>query len=1112
MRRGILFVIALLITVNSAFSQDADFSEADISFFENEVRPLLAKHCYECHSSESKELKGGLRLDSRQLALKGGDTGPAITPGKPDQSLFISAIQYGDLYQMPPKTRLPEKTTEVFVEWVRRGAPWPAGETPKAHALADFDLKKRIADHWVWTLPEASREPRVRAKTWPQQPLDYFLLKHLEKNNLKPSSPADRETLIRRIYFDVLGLPPTPDVVSEFVKDPRDTTAVLPEVVAQVLDQPAFGERWARHWMDLVRYAESYGHEFDYSIPNAYKYRDYLIRAFNDDVRYDQFIREHIAGDLITNPRVSDSGTNESILATGFWWLGEAVHSPVDVRQDQADRIDNQIDVMSKAFLGITLGCARCHDHKFDAITTRDYYSMFGFLASSRRTEGFLYRQSDRDVIKQLKTIQRDLSDNLAGKISVEILGGDEQIKQALSAVHQVFYGTPKDGEELNNTKPTDNTLIFRRPTSVVATEYDLPQDLLNRWILALSKQPLEKSHPLYAWRELTACAPDELATKFTDLAKLYAAQIARSEAYDAENPQIAELDEWLPQGVAFQQSPTTSGLLNLQHEVIQLFEPNVYHSGQISNRLRGSLHSPRFRLQEHYVAYELMGDGAEVQLYVDGHFMYKYNGLLFGGMSINVSSPNVFKWFRNSGDTPRYIGHSAASAIIDRSEQPVILRRTINTSEADPQPSLNLSPLANCDEPIQTIDEVHSLIAVHFAKAVKNWRAGKLTASDTTLLNWLFKNRLLQVSNDFTNLLEQGHIKYRQLEQTITDPETALIITDGDGHDERVFVRGNHRVLSENAPRQLFTAIVGNTTPSHNGSGRLQLANDIASSDNPLTTRVLVNRVWHHLFGRGIVASTNNLGVLGQRPSHPALLDHLATKFATTHNWSIKSLLKSILLSSAYQMKSTPRQEYIDRDPQNQHFHRQNIRRLQGEAIRDAVLSVSGRLDSTQYGPSVATFLTPFMTGRGRPGQGPIDGSGRRSVYLSIRRNFLSPMMMAFDAPVPFNSVGRRNVSNVPSQALILMNDPFIKGQAHFWAERLVQRTDESADSRIEFMFLKAISRMPREQETAMIRRFLESQQQEYQLSDDQLITDVRVWSDLAHVIFNLKPFTYLY
>ena len=213
----------------------------------------------------------------------------------------------------------------------------------------------------------------------------------------------------------MLGLPPTPDVVSEFVKDPRDTTAVLPEVVAQVLDQPAFGERWARHWMDLVRYAESYGHEFDYSIPNAYKYRDYLIRAFNDDVRYDQFIREHIAGDLITNPRVSDSGTNESILATGFWWLGEAVHSPVDVRQDQADRIDNQIDVMSKAFLGITLGCARCHDHKFDAITTRDYYSMFGFLASSRRTEGFLYRQSDRDVIKQLKSIQGDVSDFLAG-------------------------------------------------------------------------------------------------------------------------------------------------------------------------------------------------------------------------------------------------------------------------------------------------------------------------------------------------------------------------------------------------------------------------------------------------------------------------------------------------------------------------------------------------------------------------------------------------------------------------------------------------------------------------------------------------------------------------
>ena len=305
---------------------------------------------------------------------------------------------------------------------------------------------------------------------------------------------------------------------------------------------------------------------------------------------------------------------------------------------------------------------------------------MFGFLASSRRTEGFLYRQSDRDVIKQLKTIQRDLSDNLAGKISLELLGGDEQIKKALSAVHQVFHGTPKDGEQLNETKPADDTLTIRRPVRVVATEYNLPQELLTRWVRALNKQTLERSHPLYAWRELTACPPDQLAKKSTELAELYAAQTARSEAYDANNPQIANLDEWLPQGVAFQQTPTTSGLLNLQHEVIQLFEPNVYHSGQISNRLRGSLHSPRYRLQERYVAYELMGDGAEVQLYVDGHFMYKYNGLLFGGMSINVNSPNEFKWFRNSGDTPRYTEHSAASAIIDRSDQSVILRRTINT------------------------------------------------------------------------------------------------------------------------------------------------------------------------------------------------------------------------------------------------------------------------------------------------------------------------------------------------------------------------------------------------------------------------------------------------
>lgn len=1111
MKRGLLFVTGLLLTVSSVHSQEAGFSESDLSFFEKEVRPLLVKHCYECHSADSKELKGGLRLDSRDLAIKGGDTGPSISPGNPDKSLLISAIQYGDLYQMPPKSRLSNETVEVFIEWISRGAPWPAGESTKEHLTTDFDLQARVADHWVWHAPQSTRVPRVRAKHWPQQPLDYFLLKDLEKNGLTPSSPADRETLLRRIYFDILGLPPNPDVVKSFIQDSRDTSEVLADAVTEVLNHPAFGERWARHWMDLVRYAESYGHEFDYSIPNAYKYRDYLIRAFNNDVPYNQFIREHIAGDLIPKPRLSDSGRNESILGTGFWWLGEAVHSPVDVRQDQADRIDNQIDVMSKAFMGITLGCARCHDHKFDAITTRDYYSMFGFLASSRRAEGFLYRQTDLDTIAQLKGLQQEVSKSLAGKITPALLGGDDQIKRALSAVQQVLYGIPKEGENLDNN-PEGDTLPIRRPVTIVAAEYDLSDELLSRWVQALNQPNLSPSHPMYSWRTLVETPPEALAAKSKELADRYATQIAEREAYDARNPQVANLNQWIPQGAAFQEGPTTSGLLDLQHDVLQLFEPNVYHSGQISNRLRGSLHSPRFTLQANHVAYELMGDGAEVQLYIDGHFMYKYNALLFGGMSINVNSPSEFKWFRNAGDTPRYTDHSAASAIIDRGDSPVVLRSTINTSEGDPQTIAELSPFANHDAPIETAEAIHSLISNRFVTAVQKWRAGTLSASDTAHLNWLFKNRLLQVSDDFKTVVNESHSKYRELEQSIQAPETALIVTDGDGQDERVFVRGNHRVLSEVAPRQIFTAIADDTTPEHVGSGRMHLANEIASSENPLTARTLVNRVWHHLFGRGIVASTNNLGVLGQRPTHPELLDHLATEFTTTHKWSIKSLIRAILLSSAYQMSSTPRQEYVDTDPQNQHFHRQNIRRLQGEAIRDAVLSVSGRLDPALYGPSVPTYLTPFMTGRGRPGQGPIDGNGRRSIYLSIRRNFLSPMMMAFDAPVPFNSVGRRNVSNVPSQALILMNDPFIKGQAQFWAERLVKRDNEGVNSRIAFMFVKALGRNPRNEEVDKILRFLKAQQQEYQLTEEQLITDVRIWADLAHVMFNLKPFTYLY
>ncbi len=335
--------------------------------------------------------------------------------------------------------------------------------------------------------------------------------------------------------------------------------------------------------------------------------------------------------------------------------------------------------------------------------------------------------------------------------------------------------------------------------------------------------------------------------------------------------------------------------------------------------------------------------------------------------------------------------------------------------------------------------------------------------------------------------------------------------MADGNAENENIFIRGNHKVPGETAPRQLLSAIVGEKTTQSSGSGRLELAADIADANNALTSRVMVNRIWHHLFGRGIVASTNNYGVLGQRPTHPKLLDHLARQFSDEHQWSVKDMIREIMLSSTYQLSSIPNSKYRESDPNNFLLYRQNIRRLEGEVIRDHILAVSGRLDKTMYGPSMPVYLTPFMSGRGRPKTGPLDGAGRRSIYISVRRNFISPMMLAFDTPVPFNSIGRRNVSNVPSQALILMNDPFVIEQSQVWAKRLSANDQQTPGERVDQMIREAFGRPATKTELADAADFLEIQREQYAINAENLMTDIRLWADLGHVLINSKPFIYI-
>src|SRR5579862_4783445 len=408
MRILTLTLVGALLSVHAAPGAKAAEVEQEDSaateFFEKNVRPVLVDRCFSCHSAAAPKLKGGLRLDSLEDALKGGDTGPALIPGHPEKSLLVDAVTYKNVdYKMPPKGRLPENQIADLTEWVRRGAPWPKSAASGGPARPTaFDLRQRKADHWSWKPLRRTEPPAVKDAAAIRRPLDRFLQAKLEEKGLEPAPGADARSLLRRLYFDLLGLPPSSADVEAFVADPSD--AAYGRIVDRLLASPQYGETWGRHWLDLMRYAETRGHEYDYTLPNAHQYRNYVIRAFNADLPYSQLVLEHLAGDLLPEPRLDpQSRFNESVIATGWWYLGEWLHSPVDTRIDEMDRVSNQIEVFGKTFLGLTISCARCHDHKFDAISQKDFYALAGYLKSSN------YRQVRFDTIEDEKRAGREL-------------------------------------------------------------------------------------------------------------------------------------------------------------------------------------------------------------------------------------------------------------------------------------------------------------------------------------------------------------------------------------------------------------------------------------------------------------------------------------------------------------------------------------------------------------------------------------------------------------------------------------------------------------------------------------------------------------------------------
>ncbi len=1121
----------------------ADPTPEEIEFFEKKIRPVLAEHCYKCHSQEAKKVKGKLLLDSRTELLKGGEGGLVVVAGHPEKSRLIEAILYKNVdLQMPPRAKLPDAVIADLTAWVKMGAPWGVERAPRVSGGSDaFDLAKRKREHWAWHPIQNQKPSAVKNQAWPRSDIDRFILARLEEKGLSPAAPADPRTLVRRLYFDLIGLPPSPQELETFLRengnDQTVTQPALEKLVDRLLDSPHFGERWGRHWLDLVRYAESRGHEFDYTLPNAHQYRDYVIRAFNADVPYNQFVAEHIAGDLLPKPRMHPTEKfNESILGTGFWFLGEQIHSPVDICQDRADRQDNMIDVMSKTFLGLTVACARCHDHKFDAISTKDYYALAGYLqSSSYRLARFDTLDHNHEVAKKLAELRQRSQSKVLETLARGFAAKAENLADYLLGAREVLAKTHTREE-------------------VVKERQKVKTDILDRWVSYLPMAAKDPKDPLHAWARIAidpkAYGEKDVAETLAPVIKAWSKQLADSKQALAGVDVIIDYGkfrpkDWIQDGYCF--SPVSPGDLKFSTDParpIQIHERGCAQAdpawiglklaagsenepGALERMTRAgrTLHTPSFQVKSGRVHFLVKGTGL-AYANVEGHVMIV--GPLHGEVVMPIKASAGFQWVTQ--DLTRYKGLRAHVEFTPAPGSDFAIAMVV---QGDNPPRGLDQPNADVLQMIQKPNLTLDLLAGHY-QALIGQPLRTLGGMDPWMLEaepqaWHLANWSIQHPELFGNPVEYSTWFERasaayladqaKLVSTIkTTSRLAPAMLDGNGVDERVFIRGSYKTAGEVAPRRLLEALVGDTRAAERpsvrshaergneeaGSGRLHLAEQMTDpAVTPFGPRVMVNRVWHHLFGRGIVATVDNFGVLGERPTHPELLDYLADQFVQD-GWSMKQLIRRLVLSSTYQMSSRPDEQAKQIDPQNLLLQHMRIRRLEGEAIRDAILQVSGGLDRKMFGRSVPVHLTAFQEGRGRPASGPIDGAGRRSVYLAVRRNFLSPLLLAFDTPSPFSTVGRRTVSNVPAQALILLNDPFVHQQAGKWAKQvLLQEKTESA--RITTMYQAAFSRAPTEREMAACAEFIEQQ------SRLVAMNELAVWSDLAHVLFNAKEFIYL-
>ena len=1026
-----LLLAFLFLASARASARANDISPAHLEFFESKIRPILAEHCYPCHNSIDKS-KGDLALDYRDAR----HSSKVILPGNPEKSPLLLAVRHDPDYEpMPSKApKLSPANLRHLEEWIRMGAPDPRSEKPTKSSIASTPdwptIRNQRALWWSFQPIVTSTPPPAADPAWNTHPIDRFLYASLQSRHLSPAPLADPATLVRRLHLVLTGLPPSTETLAAFLAAPTDSAYAT--LVDQLLASPRYGERWARYWMDWFRYAESHGSEGDPEIPYVSRYRDYLIRAFNENLPADSLIREHLAGDLLPNPRLNPSlELNESAIATAQFRLVPHGFGVIDAYAEQIAFTDNQIDVISKAFLGLTVSCARCHHHKFDPISQQDYYKFYGMMISSR------------------------------------------------PAIRNV------DSPERQNLH---RAALEKLQTSIRSQFSTLWLSELDSAIALLEKAPLLKlpdHHPLAAWAKLRDLPPPDLQSQLATLAATFQShrqlneQARKNATFYADLRDPSTYDHWFKTGNGLSPKVSPAGSFALAPDgptaLTGIYPAGIY-SHLLSEKHSAFLNSPFHLAAGKNASIHALGSLATAR------FVVRNYPLVHGGLHPNVTLKPSPAWI----NLPKYDywngeqGFFQINTAADNTVQPGPARSWFGLLEvyAGPDSLRELgAPLASLPPPASPITDRASLL-LHYRSSLHSaltaWSSSTLSDSQASLLDAFLSQKFL--SNSLATLpppllaLIQSS---RALETEIPTPQRAPGVLEAQPWAQPLLTRGDPKQEAQPVPHGFLEALPSHPYPT-SSSGRLDLAEDLLSPANPLTSRVLVNRLWHHTFGRGIVASTDNFGRLGSEPSHPQLLDFLATDLRD-HQWSIKYLLRSLVLSRAFRSASAAPPENLPTDPENIYLAHFSPRRLDAEAI----------LDSIQF---LSSTLPP-----------------KRALFSPIIRNRLNPFLTTFNFPIPTSTVGNRSSTNVPAQALTLLNGPIVQSAALQWSKLLLENPLLPTETaKISALFLQAYSRPPSPDELAACLAFIHPTSPDSQLPDP--------FFRLTHAILNSKELLYVH